>query len=140
VQPRQEARHAAHQPVVDLGAPRTCLLVDDQPDVRCVVAMLLHSLGLDVIEAGSGAEALEVAGRADPAPDLLVTDVNMPGMSGEELAERLQGPAPALRVLFVSGGSPAEILLRLDGLRRGWLGKPFTRDGLRAALRDLGLA
>jgi PAS domain S-box-containing protein len=118
-------------------ALRSCLLVDDREDVRHAVAMLLRSLGLDVVEAEDARQALAHFAEAEAVPELLVTDLVMPGMSGTELAEALVREHPDLRVLFVSGYPDAEEPRRIGPARTALLQKPFTRERLRAALGRL---
>ena len=84
-------------------------------------------------EAPSGDEALA---RWEPV-DVLVTDVVMPGMSGQQLAEHARGRAPELRVVFMSGHTD-DIVVR-DGARHGdiaFVQKPFTRDSLLRAVEQ----
>ena len=82
---------------------RRVLVVDDDPPVREITATMLRTMGLDVLEAGSGGAALELLdGRADGI-DLMVIDFAMPGMNGAELAAAARKKWPDLPVLFVTG-------------------------------------
>src|SRR5439155_6691431 len=81
----------------------TVLLVEDEPVVRSLVRHTLVQRGYRVLEAGSGAEALDRVGGHAGQVDLLITDVVMPGMSGRELADRILAARPGTRVLFISG-------------------------------------
>ncbi|WP_271300163.1 GAF domain-containing hybrid sensor histidine kinase/response regulator [Sphingomonas sp. CV7422] len=88
-----------------LAAPRrigTALLVDDEELVRLSTADMLTDMQYEVVEAGSAEEALRLL-DGGLAPDILVTDHLMPGMSGTELARRLRSSRPGLPVLIVSG-------------------------------------
>ncbi len=111
----------------------TVLLVEDEPGVRLLCESLLASLGYRVIACASAVEAL---GR-DPAEriDLLLADVVMPGLSGPQLAERLCGRCPGLRVLYMSGYTPEEISRHLRGGAADCLRKPFTKAAFAEALR-----
>ena len=82
---------------------------------------------------GAPLEALDLAGAAHY--DLLVTDVVMPHMRGGELARRLSGTRPDLKVLFMSGYSDGEELLA--GPATAFLQKPFGLDELAATVRQL---
>jgi CheY-like chemotaxis protein len=82
---------------------KTILLVDDQADVRRILERMLRSLGFVVLSVGSGREALECQRRHDGPVDLLITDLEMPGMDGRELADALREHRPGLGVLFLSG-------------------------------------
>src|SRR5689334_6295490 len=84
------------------GTARAVLVVDDDPDVRAIAAQMFEMLGLAVIEASSGPEALRhLADR--PEISILFSDVRMPGMSGAELAAEARKLRPGLRVALTSG-------------------------------------
>lgn len=118
------------------------LLVEDETQVRQLAARVLRTAGYQVSEAGSGHEALRLL-EQEPAPDLLLTDVVMPGMGGHELwqAVKARGTWPELRVLYMSG-YPEDPGLRSEAGRPevGFLAKPFSPESLtrevREALRD----
>jgi CheY-like chemotaxis protein len=116
----------------------TVLLVEDEDLLRDVVGRMLERSGITVLEAGTGEEALEVLERGTPQPDLLITDIVMPGVSGTDLAARVQERQPSVRVLFISGylDAPATGLSRA-GERSLFLPKPFTRDQLLDAIDRL---
>ncbi len=77
------------------------VLVEDDAIVRMISAELLRDLHYEVAEAASGEEALAVLESA-PA-DVLITDLNLPGMSGDELARAARRLSPRIRVIFASG-------------------------------------
>ncbi len=109
------------------------LVVEDQDPVRRQAVRILEAHGYAVREAPSGDEALA---RWEPV-DVLVTDVVMPGMSGQQLADQARRRAPALRVVFMSGHTD-DIVVR-DGARHGdiaFVQKPFTRDTLLRAVEQ----
>lgn len=126
----------AEQPRAQINA--TLLLVEDQHIVRKLMRRLLQSEGYTVLEAPHGQEALRVA-RAHAGPiDLLVTDVVMPEMSGQQLARELVSIRPDLRVLFVSGYADADIYHEIANPGRShFLQKPFTPDILGRKIRDV---
>jgi CheY-like chemotaxis protein len=107
----------------------TVLLVDDEELVRMSTADMLMDLGYEVVEAGSAEIALRLVGEG-LAPDLLVTDHLMPGVSGVELARDLRSRWPDLRVLIVSGYAEEEGIEA--NLPR--LSKPFRGAELAASL------
>ncbi len=79
------------------------LLVEDEDSIREPAAEILESRGYLVLPASDGAEALAVA-QAHAGPiDLMITDVVMPGMNGNQLAEELRASRPGMRVLYISG-------------------------------------
>ncbi|MBB5716951.1 PAS domain S-box protein [Sphingomonas aerophila] len=108
------------------------LLVDDEELVRMSTADMLNDFGFDVVEAGSAEEALNLL-KAGEAPDLLVTDHLMPGMSGADLAREARLLNPGLPVLVVSGYAEVEGIA--PDLPR--LTKPFRNADLAASLTEL---
>jgi CheY-like chemotaxis protein len=116
----------------------TILLCEDDALVRDVAKEILEARGFDVLVADSPDEAIRLH-RADPERiDLLLTDVVMPGMDGRQLAERLSGIDPGLRVLFVSGYAPDAIrLTEADVGASAFLAKPFTPSTLLSKVDEL---
>ncbi|MCC6746878.1 MAG: PAS domain S-box protein [Deltaproteobacteria bacterium] len=114
----------------------TVLVVEDDPVVRSVATRTLVRLGYQVLQAGSGAEALVVAANHPGHIHLLLTDVVMPGLGGRELASQLSVRCPELRVLFASG-YPDAILTHHGVLAEGvdLLPKPFGPAELASAVR-----
>jgi len=116
----------------------TVLVVEDEQLVRDLVRRSLRRAGYMVLVAENGEEALAVF-RANPGPiDLLITDVVMPRMNGNELASRILQERPGIRVLFVSGYANDVLDLR-GGLGPGteYLQKPFTPSVLLDRVREL---
>lgn len=108
------------------------LLVDDDMAVREVTAAMLRDLGYDVRESGSGADALEML-DGEPNCDLVVVDFAMPGMSGAELARRIQTKWPTLPFLFVTGFAERNALTDVhDGQI---IRKPFLSGELAEKVR-----
>jgi CheY-like chemotaxis protein len=116
----------------------TVLLVEDEEPVRVLARRILIDHGYEVLTAGSGAEALEVAREHRGAIHLLLTDVIMPAMSGREVADRVAAERPDTRVLFVSGYTD-EALAHHGVLRPGiqLLAKPFTPRSLAERVRGV---
>jgi len=105
----------------------TLLLVEDNDAIREISARALRRRGYTVYEARNGAEALEWSSRTMRRPDMLITDVVMPGLSGPNLATRLREENPGLRVLYMSGYT--DDATELHGTFWGGvplLQKPFT--------------
>ncbi|HLK61140.1 MAG TPA: ATP-binding protein [Chthonomonadaceae bacterium] len=116
----------------------TIFLVEDEPLVRDMAARALRKQGYRVIEAASGAEALQKA-DAYPGPiSLLLTDVIMPNMSGKELAERLRAEGKVTKVLYASGYTD-NIIMREGMLEPGviLLPKPFSPARLIRTVRNV---
>ena len=136
------------QPIERVGAGRvaseaprgteTILLAEDEQDVREVAREFLESGGYTVIEARDGAEALKRVEKYDGAIDLLVTDMVMPGITGQELTARLQKNRPEIRVLYMSGYSEqaaADSARGNSSIRL--LSKPFSRWALLRAVHEI---
>lgn len=129
---------AARRPV---AAPRrlareTVLLVEDDPLVRALAARSLRENGYTVLAAESGVQALALATGATSI-DLLVTDVVMPGMSGDDLAAKLREHRPSLRVLYVSGYTETVTVLQPHGEGTAFLPKPFTPTTLLRKVQEM---
>lgn len=80
------------------------LVVDDEPSVRDFVQRVLEGAGFAACIADSGPAALQIFGEKG-TPDLLLTDLNMPGMRGDELAAKMRRESPDLKVLYLTGYS-----------------------------------
>jgi CheY-like chemotaxis protein len=89
----------------------TILVVDDQPALLKVAQILLSRCGYRVITAQDGQEA-KIKARQNPNIDLLLTDVEMPGMLGDEMAEWFQKANPRAGVIFMSGNSMQRLRLK----------------------------
>ena len=130
---------AAEAPVsTACKAHETILLVEDEPVVRELAQMVLSDRGYKVIEALTPEEAERLAGNSGTEIHLLLTDVVMPGFSGHELAKRLTGRYPNLRVLYMSGYT--HNVIAQDGtLEEGisFLQKPFTPQVLAEKVREV---
>jgi two-component system cell cycle sensor histidine kinase/response regulator CckA len=125
-------------PVKPVRSSETILLVEDEVSVREITALLLVSLGYRVREASSGQEALDLAQGNREKIDLLMTDLLMPGMNGNELAEALRASDAGLKVLFLSGHT-GDTLARHGVVYTevAFLQKPFTLDALSRKLREV---
>ena len=124
-------------PVVSSGS-ELILLVEDEHSVRAIVTKMLTAHGYAVVAADSPIEALELLAEETFEPDLIVSDVVMPGLSGVELAERVESLRPGLRVLFISGYSGNGILEDNRLVEDVQLvQKPFTAAALTQAVRQM---
>ncbi|MGH9676124.1 MAG: ATP-binding protein, partial [Candidatus Acidiferrum sp.] len=116
----------------------TVLLAEDEQDVREVAREFLESGGYKVLEARNGADAMRLMAEHKGNIDLLVTDMVMPGMTGQELAARLQQQRPGLSVIYMSGYSEhaAAEAAQSDASVR-LLTKPFSRGAVLRAVREV---
>ena len=118
------------------GGHEKILIVEDDQSLRAVTERVLRGAGYQVVSATDGEEALSMARQMTQLPDLLLTDVVMPTMSGPELAERLKQSLPSVRVLFMSGYTAG------DRQRGGpvspgrLLQKPFSPSALSRRVRE----
>ncbi|MDQ2964716.1 MAG: response regulator [Chloroflexota bacterium] len=115
---------------------RGVLVVDDEPAVRHLAQSALRTIGYEVTVASGGREALRAVYAESASPALLVTDIDMPGMTGIELAARLTAARPAVRVIFMTGDAESANRARdRAGFVAAVLLKPFTAGDLREAVR-----
>ncbi len=112
------------------------LVVDDEPDVLTLVERILAGVGHDVLKAADGLQALK-SFRAN-APDLIITDMLMPGMEGIETLRTLRREAPSARVIVMSGGGLTGSATYLNFAHHlgadATLRKPFKSAELREAV------
>jgi two-component system cell cycle sensor histidine kinase/response regulator CckA len=120
------------------GTRKTVLIVDDEPEIRRVIAVALSSHGYKTIESPSGSEALSRLQQAglEHGIDIVITDIAMPDMDGVTLAERLAERFPQTRVVLMSGFAEVP-LSRIENLRSRWafVAKPFSLRKLMEAVR-----
>ena len=106
------------------GTLETILVVDDDEDVLKVVVAILQRAHFRVLSARNGPDAIKVAAQTDEKIDLLLSDLDMPQMSGADLGETLKKTRPDVRVMLMSGGAKGNLLV----LNYGWafIQKPFV--------------
>jgi nitrogen-specific signal transduction histidine kinase/CheY-like chemotaxis protein len=139
--PRAPAGAAREQPAAPAPAPRRedgrrLLFVDDEEAVRVLGARILRSRGYDVALAASADEASRMIAETG-APDLVVTDLSMPGTSGAAFARATLAAHPAVRVLVCSGYADEDLADILATGRAQILVKPFTAQTLSEAVDAL---
>jgi PAS domain S-box-containing protein len=122
----------------DLRGTETVLVAEDQAEVRHLIVKALKRYGYRTISAASGLEALRLAEEFDGPIHVLLADVVMPGLSGQELAERLLGQRPDVRVLYTSGYTDEDIARRgVIDPAVALIPKPFTSKSLAKRVRQL---
>jgi two-component system cell cycle sensor histidine kinase/response regulator CckA len=132
--PDSPPRHHATSP----RAIETVLLVEDEGSIRQLCRQVLVEQGYQVIDAGSGPDALTRAAAHEGDIDILVTDVVMPHMSGRTLADRMRESRPGIKVLYVSGYTDDAIVrhgVTEDAV--SFLAKPFSPATLLARVREV---
>jgi CheY-like chemotaxis protein len=113
--------------------PRVVLVVEDSEPLRILIRLSLESANFNVLEASSAEQALRVARRSACPIDLLITDVNLPGHSGADLAATLHAEMPSTSILFISGRPGTEWGSSghgSSGQEIRFLQKPFSRQEL----------
>jgi signal transduction histidine kinase/ActR/RegA family two-component response regulator len=110
----------------------TILLIDDDPDLRQILAASMETLGYTVITAEDGAAGLEVLKQR--TPDLVVVDFAMPGMNGAEFASAARRQKPGLAIIFASGYAETAAIEKAVGAHAVVLRKPFRIDELETAI------
>jgi two-component system, cell cycle sensor histidine kinase and response regulator CckA len=115
------------------NSDKTILFAEDDGQLQKFVATLLHKCGYKVIVASDGRDALQKAREFEGIIHLLLSDVEMPGMTGIELAIQLNQERPETKILLISGLATGMLVLN-----NGWqfLPKPFVSDMLRDRIRD----
>jgi two-component system cell cycle sensor histidine kinase/response regulator CckA len=117
---------------------QTILVVDDEPDVLRLVEAILAEQGFQVVLAKGADSAIRTFERLEHRPDLVLTDVVMPGMSGPMLVDQLLTIDPNIRVLFMSGYDDRQVVQKYV-IEKGFalIPKPFTVQGLAASVKDV---
>jgi CheY-like chemotaxis protein len=115
----------------------TILLVEDEPAVRTLVKNILQDSGYQVLEASHGIEALQKFRTLVEPPDLILTDVVMPQMSGVELIRQVRQYQANIKVLYMSGYSDHPALKHDVLTGTAFLQKPFSPWGLTDAVRQV---
>ncbi len=128
----QQVSHRGARPPAP-SAPLRVLIVDDEEGIRAFVSRVVGAAGFEIAIASDAAEALAIASTR--SFDLLLTDLMMPRMYGNELARLLRLQSPGLRVLYLTGNSDllfAKQMILLDG--EAFLDKPCTKSALLEAV------
>ncbi|MBF2076186.1 MAG: response regulator [Synechococcales cyanobacterium C42_A2020_086] len=123
---------------MDATLMRTILIVEDTPSEMELMSYYLRESGYLVINAGSGKEALHIA--IAQKPDVIVTDIVMPGMSGFELCRSLKNHPNTEKVPIVICTSKNQEIDRLWGMKQGadaYITKPFTREQLIRVIKSV---
>ena len=132
-QPRERKKETTR----DLTGSGRVLLVEDEDVVRSFAARALSRQGYEVLEAGTGVEALEVMAREKGKVDIVVSDVIMPEMDGPTLLKELRKTRPGLKFIFVSGYPDDAFKKSLDEDEAySFLPKPFTLSQLAAKVKE----
>ena len=133
--PEPEETAGTDQLVPVPGGTETILFVEDEESLRQVCTDFLRSKGYDVLTAEDGIEALNICRTLDRPVDLLVTDLVMPRMGGDELAKNALALNTGLRTIYVSGHSHQASLYDTNAPGQPFLKKPFSMADLAKQVR-----
>jgi len=133
-----EDREPEHDANRDWHGSGTVLLVDDEESIRAISSQQLRRLGLQVLTAEDGLQAVNLYRERKDAIVLVLLDLTMPHMNGEEAFRELRQINPNVRVILASGYAEDDIAARFAGMGlAGCLQKPYTVDRLRSLLSTL---
>ncbi len=130
--PREEASSGRVEHL-SVAAQQHILIVDDEDEVRSMMADMLASQGHEVLQAGCGRDAISLL-EGGAKVDLVLTDLGMPGMTGWELARVIKSRWPLLPVGLVTGWGSQDVPAADRGLVIGTIAKPFTPGALSALI------
>ncbi len=133
----RKAEEPARPEVRDLTGRSTILLVEDEEAVRIFAARALTSKGYTVIEANSGAAALDEINNFEGDIDLLISDVVMPEMDGPSLVRHATQRRPDMKVIFISGYTEDAFREKVDREQISFLPKPFSLKQLARTVKDV---
>jgi two-component system, cell cycle sensor histidine kinase and response regulator CckA len=137
-------RPANAQPPNDRSHRRTILLVEDEPFVREATCNILQHAGFDVLSAEDALKAAQIYEEHNRGIDLVMTDMVLPGRSGQQFGEDLRKHSPEVVVLVTSGYGNAEYEIEAPESRTYFLSKPYSRrtllDKIEKILATVSLA
>jgi PAS domain S-box-containing protein len=133
-----EVQELAVAPGAPASGCEAILLVEDDPAVRMIVATMLSERGYTIVSAEDGEEALRCFEAATQPFGLVVSDLNLRGLDGQETIYRIRELEPSMKVLYMSGYTDDPII-RGGGLgdRTSFIPKPFSGDALATRVRDV---
>jgi two-component system cell cycle sensor histidine kinase/response regulator CckA len=118
--------------------PSTILLVEDDAQIRDALVAWFSALGYRIVGVGDSAECFRVLKNSRIRVDLLISDVDLPEMSGPELARKLKRSHPNIRVLFISGRAPDRPTeTAIKDLEAVFLRKPFSTGVLTRTVESI---
>ena len=137
----EEARDAGKSgsvhPFVVHGNGELILIVDDEAQIRDVIATTLSHFGYRVLVARDGTEALALFSKRGPEISAVVTDMSMPNLDGAALVNVLHQLSPALRILVMSGLNSGAKNPQVQKFTGAFMAKPFTAEALLRSLSSL---
>jgi len=117
------------------SAEGTILVIDDEAQVRSVAERMAQTLGFSALCAADGDQGIQLFELYRSAIKVVLLDLSMPGLSGEETLASLRARDPALRVILMSGYNQPELPTAINGKKPSFLSKPFAMAQFQAAVR-----
>jgi CheY-like chemotaxis protein len=116
----------------------TILVVDDDPDTRLLLRLILETDGHEIVEAPDGEAALALI-NPNPLPDVIMTDLTMPILNGHGLIERLRSEprTASIPIVVLSANPDAAHALKASGRIEAFVTKPFDASVLASCIRDV---
>jgi PAS domain S-box-containing protein len=134
---KSSAQAGSEEPFVKVTGMETLLVVEDEYSLRSSIAQYMERHGYQILTAANGAEALNLVHARKALPDLLLTDLGMPGMNGRQLWAQLQQEMGVLPVIFMTGYADQSLLADEKSHLVAYLDKPFALEALSRAVREL---
>jgi DNA-binding NtrC family response regulator len=128
--------HLTHGSSAPPPATRVVLFADDEPHIRNLAALVLRQNGFEVLLAEDGAQALDLYRREGRRIDLVILDLSMPNLSGEEAVRQLVALDPDVRVLLSSGAFDADSAVHDAPEVCGFIAKPYRTTELVRSVRE----
>lgn len=108
---------------------KTVLIIDDEDDVRQVTAEILDLAEIETLEAANGRHGIELFCKHQDEIDLVLLDLSMPGMNGEDVVQELWSIQPDVAITLLSGYDQNEVARRLGhGMQLSFLQKPYSME------------
>ena len=115
---------------------KRALVIDDEEALLEIITEVLNILNIEPVTASTGIEALDIASKSNNSFDLMIIDLFLPQMNGEETCQKLRAYHPDCPVLFVSGYDGSEKKHAIDKNSK-FLKKPFTIVNLQKTILDM---
>src|SRR5690606_34537690 len=119
----------------DAQRPKTAVIVEDDPDVRHLLAEVLESAGFSTVSVGNGIDGVRAVINYQPL--ITTLDVNMPGIDGFEAARRIRAQSDTYIIMLTALDEEADVVLGLSAGADEYLNKPFRPRELRARIDAL---
>lgn len=121
----------------DQSRRRTILLVEDEPFVREATCNILQRAGFEVLPAADAPDAMEIYEQRQPSIDLVITDMVLPGATGQQLGQDLRQRSPEVKVLVTSGYGNPEYNGEAPESHTYFLAKPYSRRTLLEKIEQI---